>query len=133
MAQLPQTKAQPSLTELLSDYLRRRAQNSPATAGDGEVIPFDSAPAAPVDSRLAWQDATAAARHYVAAANLNLEMTPEWSTLVSSHEPVAALPLCFGNFPQLVRDLHGLLHAQELSALRPAPARPVDAGALEAM
>jgi tetratricopeptide (TPR) repeat protein len=40
--------------------------------------------------------------------------------------------MCLGNFPQLVRDWHALLSAEDLSALRPQPGRPVDSKELDA-
>lgn len=130
MSHNPQEKpAQPALSELLSSYLRGRGEMSPAIQNLGEVIPFDSAPVQPVDARVAWDEATLAARHYHSQCTpQRWEVVPEWSALVAAHEPVAALPFCLGNFPQLVRDLHGLLHAQNLSAMRPAPTRPANSG-----
>src|SRR5207249_2110979 len=54
---------------------------------------------------------------------------PDWATMVSSQEPAAALAFSFGNYPQLVRNLHALFHPSDLSALLPkgAGSSPVPA------
>src|SRR5262249_49597240 len=45
-------------------------------------------------------------------------------------EPVLAVPLCLGNFPQMMRNFQALLHKAPLGKLRPAAGRPVPAPAL---
>jgi tetratricopeptide (TPR) repeat protein len=120
---------QPSLQELLADYLRRQtaahgAGVGPAAAG-GEVEPFEAVPAQPVDPRLAWDEARAVLRYFASADEARSCQAPvEWPALVAGREPAAALAFCVGNFPQLVRALHPLLHAADLRALREAPGRP---------
>jgi hypothetical protein len=90
------------------------------------VIPFESAAIPPVEPRVAWDSATAVARLYVTDCDpKDWQLSADWSALVAGHEPVTALPFCLGNFPQLVRDVHGLLRSDKLSELRPVPARPV--------
>jgi hypothetical protein len=93
-------------------------------ADPGEVVPFEAAPAQPIDPRLAWDEALACARCFQPAADLRpLRVPPDWPSLVAGHEPLTALPFCLGNFPQLVRDLHALLHGTP--AAPRAVARPV--------
>src|SRR5262249_31644023 len=41
-----------------------------------------------------------------------------------------AIAFCTGNFPQLVRDLHALLNANDLAALRPSVGRPLSVASL---
>src|SRR5581483_6735080 len=50
--------------------------------------------------------------------------------LVSAHEPVVALAFCVGNFPQLLRNFHMILHKANLADLRPVAGRAVSAPAL---
>lgn len=123
------TPTQPTLSELLSSYLGRNAE-SPAVVV-GEVIPFESAPVHPVEPRVAWDGATLAAKYVPECNPEQWKMPPQWSALVAGHEPVMALPLCLGNFAQLVRDVHGLLHAHKLSALRPMRTRSATAPSLD--
>ena len=49
---------------------------------------------------------------------------------MAQHEPEAALAFCFGNFPQLVRNLHPLMQTTNLTALRSSTGRPVEVPAL---
>lgn len=62
----------------------------------------------------------------------NLRAPPDWPLLVASQEPAMALAFAFGNFPQLVRHVQPLLHAENLSELKPALGRPISAPALMA-
>jgi tetratricopeptide (TPR) repeat protein len=119
---------QPALVDLLTHYIQRQA----AAHGDGlgvtvggDVVPFEAVPAQPVDPRLAWDEALAAARHYRPASETRSWKAPaEWPTLVAGREPLTALAFCLGNFPQLVRDLSPLLHATDLKTLRQPPSSP---------
>src|SRR5262245_59393786 len=122
-----------SLTEMLTQYLQKQAAaqsegfGSPPVAG--EVVPHEAAPVQPIDPRLAWEEALAAAHYYGATANdKTLTVPPDWATLATAQEPAMALPFCLGNYPQMVRDLHGLLQATE-SAAQAAVARPLSAPA----
>jgi tetratricopeptide (TPR) repeat protein len=114
----------------MADYLRRQtlahgAGVGPAEAG-GEVEPFEAVPAQPVDPRLAWDEGCAVLGYFGPRADARACKVPaEWSSLVAAREPATALAFCVGNFPQLVRALHPLLHAANLPALREAPGRPV--------
>jgi hypothetical protein len=129
------TPAQPVLPDLLARYLQR--QSAAQAAGfappqaTGEVVPFEAAPVQPVEPRLAWEEAVAALPLFQPGLKTDSwPVPPEWPTLVSAHEPAVALAFCAGNFPQLVRNLHPLLHVTDLAALRPDGARPIYAPAL---
>jgi hypothetical protein len=124
-ASLPNT---PDPAELLSSYLRHQAEahahGLPAT-WDSEVVPHEAGPVQPIDPRLAWGEAGTAVSLLAPETALGaLKAPPFWPSLVAGHESVAALALSAGNFPQLVRDLHALLHGSDLTALRPRETRP---------
>jgi tetratricopeptide (TPR) repeat protein len=124
----------PSLSELLSHYLQQRTTAQPGLRTppvSDEVVPFESAPVQPVEPRLAWDEGTLVATYYGVPDEPHSKAPAEWATLVATHEPVLALPFCLGNFPQLVRDLHGLVQAGRLSSLRPVPSRPASLNSLE--
>ena len=119
---------QPSLQELTADYLRRQTLAHGAgvglAEGGGEVEPFEAVPAQPVDPRLAWDEARAVLRSFGTGTEARACKAPaEWPALVAGREPAAALAFCVGNFPQLFRALHPLLHAADLQALRETPGR----------
>jgi hypothetical protein len=122
------------LTQLLTQYLERQqtAHASglvlPEVAGEVEL--YDAGPAQAVEPRLAWDEAGAVLQHFQTAPARSGKTPPEWPLLVASHEPVAALAFAAGNFPQLVRDLHALLHAADRKALRPSASRPLVVPAL---
>jgi hypothetical protein len=123
------TPTQPALPDLLSHYLQQQAlahQSGLAFPGAaGEVVPYEAAPAQPVDPRTAWDEALAALRLYhPATVNRPCETPPEWPVLVASHEPETALAFCVGNFPQLIRNLHPLWQASKLEKLRPTGGIP---------
>lgn len=131
------TPAPLPLADLFTLYLQRQAAAHEVglAAGDtdSEVMPFEAVPVQPVDPRLAWEGAVAALRHFQPSWDVGtLQVPSDWPTLVASREPVTALPLAAGNFPQLVSSLNALLHATDPGALGPGPARPVPlAGLLE--
>lgn len=125
----PATPVQPRLDDLLTRYLQRQAEAEEAglTAFDpGEVTPYEAGPVQPIDARMAWDEAQLALGKKVA-----LKAPPGWSQLVAGHEPVVALALCAGNFPQLVRNFHMILQKANLAELRPMAGRPTPAPALE--
>jgi hypothetical protein len=128
----PQT---PALSELLARYLERQASAQAAGLAapedGGEVVPFEAAPVQPVDPRLAWDESLAALHHFRPDADLrSVQASPDWPALVAGQEPAAALAFCVGNFPQLIRSLHPLWQAANLTDLRPAAGRPAPAPAL---
>jgi hypothetical protein len=120
---------QPDLRTLLSGYLQRQADAHALGLGtpqSGEVVPYDAGPVQPIDPRQAWRSAVAAAELFVPdAQTAGWKAPPCWATLVTGHEPAVSLAFSIGNFPQLVRDLHPLLQATDLTAFRPTAARPL--------
>jgi hypothetical protein len=122
------------LPQLLAQYLERQrtahASGLVLPEGAGEVELYEAGPAQAVEPGLAWDEAGVVLRHFHATPVRPGKTPPEWPLLVASHEPVAALAFAAGNFPQLVRDLHALLHATDRKALRPTASRPVAAPAL---
>jgi hypothetical protein len=117
-----ETPVQPKLAELLARYLDRQAEAHAlgTVAEPGEVTPYEAGPVQPIEPRLAWSESLAALGFYGPAQTTALPALPHWPALVAGHEPVVALPLALGNFPQLVRSFHQLLHRTELA--RPQPA-----------
>jgi tetratricopeptide (TPR) repeat protein len=118
----------PPLSELLARYLDRQARACNAglaTANlDVEITPYEAIPVQSIDARLAWSEAIGVAPFYDTAKQAKtFQLAPDWPSLVANQEPEAAVPFCFGNFPQLVRNLQALLRARDLAALRPATAR----------
>lgn len=125
------TPVQIGLPELLSRYLQRQLNSHGAgliiPAATGEVVLYEAAPVQSVDPRLAWDEALAAIRFYQPKAHVgSCAVPPEWASLVTTQEPIAALPLCVGNFPQLVRSLQPMLRTENLAELLPT-AKPESA------
>ncbi len=114
------------LAELFTGYLSRQAEaqaiglgHAPST---GEVEPFDATPIQPVEPRVAWADAVAAAGH-LGGGKVDWPVPPDWPALVAAQEPAVAVAFCLGNFPQLMRDLHSLVVGGALPTLgEPLPA-----------
>lgn len=118
----------PPLSDLLARYLERRAtacKTGLASVTSGaEVTPYEAIPVQALDPRLAWSEAVAVAPFFDPAVQTKtMPVPPDWPALIASQEPLAAVPFCFGNFPQLVRNLQALLHARDLAALRASAAR----------
>src|SRR5438094_8685532 len=116
---------QPALSELFAGYLQRQASHQAAGIAApqsvGEVVPFEAVPVQPVDAGLAWTEAVAVSRYFQPQGKTpDWRVPPEWPALVSAQEPAAALSFSFGNYPQLVRNLHMLWHATKLPPVRPA-------------
>jgi hypothetical protein len=129
-----QTPVQPKLSDLLARFL----DNQSAAHADGlaafdpaEVTPYEAGPVQPIDPRAAWEEATAVLTHYAAGARGKAVAPPLWSSLVAAHEPEVALAFCLGNFPQLMRNFHQLLHQANLTALQPTAGRPYESASLE--
>jgi hypothetical protein len=121
------------LADLFTRYLGRQVEAQALGLGHseltGEVEPYEAVPVQPMEPRLAWADAIAAAGQL--SEKVDWPVPPEWPALVSAQEPAVAVPFCLGNFPQLVRDLQPLV-AGRLPAVTPGPARPMPAGGLTA-
>ncbi len=118
-----QDKNQPSLAEIMTGYLQRQmedhADGLATFDSGGEVQPYEAGPVQPIDARPAWEEATAVIQFAGGSSDGRaLKAPPGWPTLVAAHEPAFDLALCLGNFPQLVRDLHRLMAAQDLVQLR---------------
>src|SRR5437588_1804632 len=114
--------AQPSLSDLLARYLARQADACAvgAAAGADEVTPYEAGPVQPIDPKLAWDEALAVfALAQPPVSIRSWKAPPTWSNLVASHEPVVALALAAGNFPQLVRNFHMILQMTNLADLKP--------------
>lgn len=117
-----------SVSDLFARYLEQQIDAHARGVGHAEsgedATPFDAVPVQPVDPRLAWADA-------VAAASLASDVPPEWPSLVQVQEPAVAVAFCLGNYPQLVRDLHPLLTGEAVALRQPSP-RPIVLPALVA-
>jgi tetratricopeptide (TPR) repeat protein len=78
----------------------------------------------PVDPAPAWREGVRALTFLTPSATA-LKAPPGWPTLVAAHEPIVSLAFCIGNFPQMMRNLHLLLHGNP-AKLRPTPGQPID-------
>jgi len=117
--------SQPHLNELFAEYLRRyvaEPQSHQAVA-ESEVEPHQAATLTVTDARRALKDATAVANWLLdkksAGAFQNLQMPPGWQNLVRDQESILAVPLCLGNYPQMLRDVGPLLVEDSPSVLVP--------------
>jgi tetratricopeptide (TPR) repeat protein len=131
----PKTPVQPKLADLMAGYLSRQAGAHAAGLAafdpSGEVTPFEAGPVQPVDPKPAWDEAVAVTPILHKQTNPeSLAAPPHWPNLVAAHEPVVALAFCIGNFPQLLRNLHLVLHKANPTELRPQPGKPVAVPAL---
>jgi hypothetical protein len=119
-----ETPGQPKLAELLTRYLARQSESQGlgALSQAGDVQPYEAAPLQPTEPRLAWDEARVAFAFYGSAGEADAWLAPpHWETLVAAHEPAVGLALALGNFPQLVRRFHQLLHEAEVPPAVGAP------------
>jgi len=123
---------QPDLSDLFARYFQGQMSLQEAgfaVAQTGDVVPFEAAPAQPADPKLAWEEGLAVLPFYSFKGKAkSFKVPPDWSVLVASQEPMVAVPFCFGNFPQMVRSLHPLLHPDKLHQTKPSNA-PASASA----
>jgi hypothetical protein len=124
------TPTAPALSALFARYVERQSAAHAAGVGPaettGEVVPYEAVPVQPVDARLAWHEVQTGLGILCPAAEVaSCPAPPEWSNLVQTLEPAAAVPMAACNFPQLVRNIQPLLHVTEWSRLRPALTRPL--------
>src|SRR5579871_468909 len=81
--------------ELFLRYLNRQAEAQASGLGPaepvGEVEPYESVAEQPVDARLAWSDAIAAAS-FLGAPAAEWPVPPDWPALVAAPEPAVAVP-----------------------------------------
>jgi hypothetical protein len=125
-----ETPVQPKLSELMARYLDRQtgSHRSGLTAfnANSEVLPFEAGPVQPVDPGPAWEAATAAMPFLATGVDARTwRAPPDWPQLVSAQEPAVALAFCVGNYPQLMRDLHLILHKANVRDLLPVSGRPL--------
>lgn len=128
-----ETPVQPKLADLLSRYLDRQAgahASGLAAFDAGEVTPYEAGPVQPIDPKPAWDEALTVLTQFQGGDTRPLAAPPHWAQLVANHEPVVALAWCVGNFPQLVRNFHQIIHQGNLTELRPSGGRAVNAPAL---
>jgi hypothetical protein len=116
--------ATPSLAELMAGYLSK-AEVSPTDAGTGQVEAYDTGLSHPVDAALAWRGALASLAR-VGGDKAALAKPAEWLTLVQSRESNPAIVMAAGNYPQMLRDLPGLVQAEHLADLRSFRTRSFD-------
>jgi hypothetical protein len=126
----------PALSELLRGHLDRQfkaVSNGLAPTGDhGDVVPHEPAAAVAIDPRTAWNEATGVAGFFTTGANaIEISAPLDWPVIISAQEPMAAVPMSFGNFPQLVRDVHSLIEAENPSSLRCPPSGPLPMPSLD--
>lgn len=118
--QSKQTFSPPSPADLMARYLQRQAEAQEAGLADlaGDVQMYDTGPVHPIDAKLAWREARAVTTYLAAECETDgWKAPPNWPNLVGAHEPAYDLAFCVGNFPQLVRSLHPLLQAKDLTTL----------------
>jgi len=118
--------SQPNLADLMSRYLQRQADACAvgAAASPDEVTPYEAGPVQPIDPKLAWDEALTVFKLAGQPADTRTwKAPPGWPSLVAGHEPVLALAMSAGNFPQLVRNFHMILQTTELTKLKPQPGR----------
>jgi hypothetical protein len=120
----------PGLQELFKQLLGERVR----AAGAGflnerlpEVVPYEAVGPLAIDAGLAWAEGLEAGQSFGLATS-SLECPAGWADMVADTAPVAAVPMCLGNFPQMVRDVKALAEVATLPLLRPRPlGAPVDA------
>jgi hypothetical protein len=111
--------APPSLGELFARYLNN-TDSSQVDSRPGLVEPYDSGVSHPVDAQLAWHGALASLKG-LTTPGTTFEKPSDWTSLVLAHESRPAVAMAAGNFPQLMRDLPGLLQADDLADLLRLP------------
>ena len=120
------TPGDASLPSLLRQYLEREAAARGSGFGRaeprGEVVPFDAGSSQFVNPKIAWEEALAAAKFYGEDFGDLIKETPSnWPAMVAEAVPQCAVPMCLGNYPQLVSDLSLLRSQTELAKLKPIP------------
>jgi hypothetical protein len=127
-----QTPAQPKLTDLLARFLNQQAQAQRDGLTDlglgAEVTPFEAGPVQPIDPRLAWEEAVAAAAYFQSGlAAKEWPVPTQWGSLVADQEPAVALAFCLGNYPQMVRNFHLILQKAKPAHVPASPGRSIPA------
>ena len=109
----------PSLAELFAGYLNR-TDVAHADSSAGVVETYDTGLSHPVDASLAWRGALACLTEADSLAGI--ERPPEWITLVQARDSYPTVAMAAGNYPQMLRDLPGLIQAENLADLKAMPA-----------
>ena len=119
------TAGQPPLADLMSRFLNGRTQAVAAGLAaeqPGEVELHEAVPVQAVDSKQAWDEATAVLKHY---GLLETAKVPaDWPALVAAQASHTGLAFAAGNYPQMVRDLAPLYRAAESLGELPTPNGP---------
>jgi tetratricopeptide (TPR) repeat protein len=131
----------PDLKQLFARFLQQRASRLASGLDDlagppEEVEPHQAAAAAAVEPRIALGEAVQAAEYCLGRSQAEVFVIaglklPDWAALVKMQEPMFAIPLALGNYPQALRDILPLLGGVKLSELRPKAAPPLALEALE--
>jgi tetratricopeptide (TPR) repeat protein len=120
----------PGLQELFGQLLGQRVRAVAAgfvSERLPEVVPYEAVPPLAIDAGLAWTEALEAGNAF-GLATPSFECPTGWADLVVNAAPISAVPMCLGNFPQLVRDIKALAEVANLPSLRPQPpATSIDA------
>jgi hypothetical protein len=118
------------MADLLLQYLDRQAaahDRGLAASLSGSVVPYEAAPVQAVDPRMAWDEAVAVFRFFDSEVRTSDWPIPtDWPTLAGIHELAPGIAFSAGNFPQLVRQLYPLIHAEKLSVLQISGSQPVE-------
>lgn len=108
-----------SVADLLGRYLARQVEAQLHGLGHpeptGDAFPHDIGAVQPVEPRLAFADAVAAADSFLLPGKPKFPVPPDWPTLVAGLEPAFAVAFALGNFPQMVRDVAPLLAGEPLT------------------
>jgi tetratricopeptide (TPR) repeat protein len=111
------------LSDLFARFIQRQATEARLDLVEptSEVIPHQAVTFFAVDPRTALREAVHAATLLPEAKGFeaaNLKTPPDWASLVQHQEPLFAVPLWLGSFPQLVRDVTPLMSAARLAELQ---------------
>jgi len=123
----------PELQDLFKQLLGERVQAADAgflSERLPEVVPYEAVPPLAIDAGLAWAEALEAGKA-LGLAVASLECPLGWAEMVTGTACNACVPMCLGNFPQMVRDVKALADVANLPSLRPQPlAMPMDAAGM---
>lgn len=119
---------QPALAGLAARYLNEQMKAESLCLGHletgSEVELFEAGPVQAIDPRPAWHEAKAVLACFARTAE-TVAAPSFWGQLVALQEPAVALAFSAGNYPQLMRDWHVLLHHDRLADLCPAAGTPL--------
>jgi hypothetical protein len=132
-ARTAKVATQHDLGQLFAKFLANRGTEPQLDFPTEEVLPHQTAGLLAIDPRSALLEAVEAADYLLdakSAARLQLSSLKApvgWGSVIRAHDPMLAVPLCLGNFPQMVRDVAPFLDTNSFATLRPRTARPADA------